>query len=185
MILESLPIICWILQKEHLDIRKGKAPEDALDWNDYKSMTFTRAVSRAGDIKAVTVDRQYAHDKLIDSSVIMQVIYETLRLATVVNGLLRKTTQDVEMNGENYIMQKYSLVQYIHLAIINVSPVYKLQLLMCNITFFRSGYVIPKGWRIYVYTREINYDPFLYSEPIVFNPWRWMVRNTATSTTSD
>jgi hypothetical protein len=32
----------------------------------------------------------------------MQVIYETLRLATVVNGLLRKTTQDVEMNGENY-----------------------------------------------------------------------------------
>jgi hypothetical protein len=31
----------------------------------------------------------------------MQVIYETLRLATVVNGLLRKTTQDVEMNGEN------------------------------------------------------------------------------------
>jgi hypothetical protein len=51
MILESLPIICWILQKEHLDIRKGKAPEDALDWNDYKSMTFTRAVSRVGDIK--------------------------------------------------------------------------------------------------------------------------------------
>ena len=31
----------------------------------------------------------------------MQVIYETLRLATVVNGLLRKTTQDVEMNGDN------------------------------------------------------------------------------------
>ena len=30
----------------------------------------------------------------------MQVIFETLRLATVVNGLLRKTTQDVEMNGE-------------------------------------------------------------------------------------
>nr|CAB3498522.1 unnamed protein product [Digitaria exilis] len=93
------------IRKEHLDIRKGKSPGDALDWNDYKSMTFTRAV-----------------------------IYETLRLATVVNGLLRKTTQDVEMNG----------------------------------------YVIPKGWRIYVYTREINYDPYLYPEPMIFNPWRWL-----------
>jgi brassinosteroid-6-oxidase 1 len=35
--------------------------------------------------------------------------------------------------------------------------------------------VIPKGWRIYVYTREINYDPFLYPEPFTFNPWRWLV----------
>lgn len=96
------------IRKEHLDIRKAKSPEDPLDWNDYKSMTFTKAV-----------------------------IYETLRLATVVNGLLRKTTHDVEMNG----------------------------------------YVIPKGWRIYVYTREINYDPFLYPEPMVFNPWRWMETN--------
>jgi len=38
-----------------------------------------------------------------------------------------------------------------------------------------SGYLIPKGWRIYVYTREINYDPFLYPDPLTFNPWRWMV----------
>jgi len=38
-------MICWLLQKEHLDIRKAKSPEDALDWNDYKSMTFTKAVS--------------------------------------------------------------------------------------------------------------------------------------------
>jgi hypothetical protein len=44
-------MICWILQKEHIDIRKGKAPEDALDWNDYKSMTFTRAVSQGIDPK--------------------------------------------------------------------------------------------------------------------------------------
>uniref|UniRef100_A0A0D9VW70 Cytochrome P450 85A1 n=1 Tax=Leersia perrieri TaxID=77586 RepID=A0A0D9VW70_9ORYZ len=96
------------LRKEHFDIREGKGPEDAIDWNDFKSMTFTRAV-----------------------------IFETLRLATVVNGLLRKTTQDVEMNG----------------------------------------YVIPKGWRIYVYTREINYDPFLYPDPMAFNPWRWLEKN--------
>ncbi|KAF0890604.1 hypothetical protein E2562_003800 [Oryza meyeriana var. granulata] len=29
------------LRKEHFDIRKGKGPEDAIDWNDFKSMTFT------------------------------------------------------------------------------------------------------------------------------------------------
>lgn len=29
----------------------------------------------------------------------MQVIFETLRLATIVNGVLRKTTQEMELNG--------------------------------------------------------------------------------------
>uniref|UniRef100_A0A453A8M9 Cytochrome P450 85A1 n=1 Tax=Aegilops tauschii subsp. strangulata TaxID=200361 RepID=A0A453A8M9_AEGTS len=96
------------LRREHLDIRKGKSPEEAISYEDFKSMAFTRAV-----------------------------ILETLRLSTVVNGLLRKTTQDVEMNG----------------------------------------YVIPKGWRIYVYTREINYDPFMYPDPMTFNPWRWLEKN--------
>ncbi|XP_043706109.1 cytochrome P450 85A-like isoform X1 [Telopea speciosissima] len=93
------------LREEHLAIRKEKELEDPITWNDYKSMRFTRAV-----------------------------IFETSRLATVVNGVLRKTTQEMELNG----------------------------------------YVIPKGWKIYVYTREINYDPILYPEPFTFNPWRWM-----------
>ncbi|XP_072981133.1 cytochrome P450 85A1-like isoform X1 [Typha angustifolia] len=96
------------LRNEHMGIRKKKLPEDAIDWEDYKSMNFTRAV-----------------------------ILETLRLATVVNGLLRKTTQDMEMNG----------------------------------------FVIPKGWKIYVYTREINYDAFMHPEPLNFNPCRWMEKN--------
>lgn len=33
-----------ILQKEHLAIRARKMPEDPIDWNDLKSMRFTRAV---------------------------------------------------------------------------------------------------------------------------------------------
>uniref|UniRef100_A0A2N9IPC9 Helicase C-terminal domain-containing protein n=1 Tax=Fagus sylvatica TaxID=28930 RepID=A0A2N9IPC9_FAGSY len=65
---------------------------------------------------------------------LVQVILETSRLATVVNGVLRKTTQDVELNG-----------------------------------FF-----IPKGWKIYLFTRGINYDSSLYPEPSTFNPWRWL-----------
>ncbi|KAF8389911.1 hypothetical protein HHK36_024430 [Tetracentron sinense] len=93
------------LREEHLAIRKRKGPEEPIEWSDYKSMSFTRAV-----------------------------IFETSRLATIVNGVLRKTTREMEMNG----------------------------------------FAIPKGWKIYVYTREINYDPFLYPEPLTFNPWRWL-----------
>ncbi|XP_077216034.1 cytochrome P450 85A1-like isoform X1 [Tasmannia lanceolata] len=102
--LHDHPRVLEELRREHLEIRKGKAPDDAINWNDYKSMTFTRSV-----------------------------IFETMRLATIVNGVLRKTTLDMEM----------------------------------------KGFVIPKGWKIYVYTRELNYDPFLYPDPLTFNPWRW------------
>lgn len=102
--LHDHPKVLEELRNEHFAIRKRKGPDDAIDWNDYKSMSFTRAV-----------------------------ILETMRIATIVNGVLRKTTQEMEM----------------------------------------KGYTIPKGWKIYVYTREINYDPFLYPEPLTFNPWRW------------
>ncbi|KAF8105715.1 hypothetical protein N665_0157s0278 [Sinapis alba] len=93
------------LRREHLTIRDRKRPDEPLNFDDIKSMKFTRAV-----------------------------IFETSRLATVVNGVLRKTTHDLELNG----------------------------------------HLIPKGWRIYVYTREINYDTSLYEDPMIFNPWRWM-----------
>ncbi|KAJ1406516.1 Cytochrome P450 [Sesbania bispinosa] len=98
--------------KRAFAIRERKKPEDPIDCDDLKSMRFTRAV-----------------------------IFETSRLATIVNGVLRKTTHDMELNG----------------------------------------YLIPKGWRIYVYTREINYDPFLYHDPLTFNPWRWLGGNSLES----
>ncbi|KAK9742553.1 hypothetical protein RND81_03G181400 [Saponaria officinalis] len=103
--LHDHPHILHELRKEHIAIRARKQADDPITWEDYKSMKFTRAV-----------------------------IIETSRLATIVNGVLRKTTQDMEING----------------------------------------YVIPKGWRIYVYTREVNYDPYLYPDPFTFNPWRWL-----------
>ncbi|XP_073044914.1 cytochrome P450 85A1-like [Primulina eburnea] len=105
--LHDHPKVLEELRKEHTAIRERKRPEDPIDYNDYKSMRFTRAV-----------------------------IYETSRLATIVNGVLRKTTKDMEING----------------------------------------YMIPRGWRIYVYTREVNYDPCLYPDPLSFNPWRWLER---------
>ncbi|KAF2313695.1 hypothetical protein GH714_012765 [Hevea brasiliensis] len=91
--LHDHPRVLQELRKEHLAIKEKKRPEDPINLTDLKSMCFTRAV-----------------------------IFETSRLATIVNGVLRKTTEEMELNG----------------------------------------FVIPKGWRIYVYTREINYDPFLY-----------------------
>jgi hypothetical protein len=32
------------MQREHLDIREGKSSEEAIDYEDFKSMAFTRAV---------------------------------------------------------------------------------------------------------------------------------------------
>ncbi|ESR44183.1 cytochrome P450 85A1 [Citrus sinensis] len=103
--LHDHPKVLEELRKEHLAIREKRRPEDPIEWNDLKSMRFTRAV-----------------------------IFETSRLATIVNGVLRKTTKEMELNG----------------------------------------FVIPEGWRIYVYTREINYDPYIYPDPLAFNPWRWL-----------
>ncbi|CAO2817303.1 unnamed protein product [Amaranthus hypochondriacus] len=103
--LHDHPLALDQLRKEHLEIRAKKKPEDPINWQDYKAMKFTRAV-----------------------------ILETSRLATIVNGVLRKTTKDMAING----------------------------------------FVIPKGWRIYLYAREVNYDPYLYPDPLSFNPWRWL-----------
>ncbi|XP_074298513.1 cytochrome P450 85A-like [Silene latifolia] len=106
--LHDHPHVLHELRNEHLAIRERKKADEAITWEDYKSMSFTRAV-----------------------------VLETSRLATVVNGLMRKTMKEMEI----------------------------------------FGFVIPKGWRIYVATREINYDPFIYPDPHSFNPWRWMEKS--------
>ncbi|CAN6476900.1 unnamed protein product [Victoria cruziana] len=96
------------IKEEHSAIRRTKELDGSLTWDDYKSMTFTRGV-----------------------------IYETLRLATVVNGVLRKASGDMEL----------------------------------------KGFSIPKGWKIFVYMRETNFDPNVYTNPLTFNPWRWQDKN--------
>ncbi|KAJ3692478.1 hypothetical protein LUZ60_012828 [Juncus effusus] len=40
-----------------------------------------------------------------------------------------------------------------------------------------KGHLIPKGWRIFLYTRESNYSPDIYPEALKFNPWRWLESN--------
>ncbi|XP_054808940.1 cytochrome P450 85A-like [Prosopis cineraria] len=106
--LHDNPKVLQELREEHFAILERKRSDQPLTWDDYKKMSLTRAV-----------------------------ILETSRMASIVNGVLRKTNTDLELNG----------------------------------------FKIPKGWRVYVYTREINYDPFLYPEPFTFNPWRWLERS--------
>ncbi|XP_027361758.1 cytochrome P450 85A-like [Abrus precatorius] len=103
--LTDYPRVLQGVRDEHFAIQQRKMPEELITWDDYKNMSFTRAV-----------------------------IFETMRLASVVSGVLRRTTTDIELNG----------------------------------------FIIPKGWRVYSYTRETNLDPFLYQEPFTFNPWRWL-----------
>ncbi|KAE9605592.1 putative cytochrome P450 [Lupinus albus] len=107
--LHDNPRALQAIREEHFALQQNKRPEELINWDDYKKMSFTRAV-----------------------------IFETLRLANVVNGLSRRTTSDLELNG----------------------------------------FIIPKGWKIYLYKRETNLDPFLYQEPLTFNPWRWLVSSS-------
>ncbi|KAF1889577.1 hypothetical protein Lal_00024904 [Lupinus albus] len=107
--LHDNPRALQAIREEHFALQQNKRPEELINWDDYKKMSFTRAV-----------------------------IFETLRLANVVNGLSRRTTSDLELNG----------------------------------------FIIPKGWKIYLYKRETNLDPFLYQEPLTFNPWRWLEKGS-------
>ncbi|GLJ44251.1 hypothetical protein SUGI_0924740 [Cryptomeria japonica] len=68
--LHDCPRALQQLREEHLAIRRSKKPGESITWDDFKSMKFTHSV-----------------------------IYETLRLATIVNGVLRKSTQDMEIKG--------------------------------------------------------------------------------------
>lgn len=42
--MELIDFVELFLQKEHLAIREKRRPEDPIEWNDLKSMRFTRAV---------------------------------------------------------------------------------------------------------------------------------------------
>ncbi|KAJ3708488.1 hypothetical protein LUZ61_012193 [Rhynchospora tenuis] len=57
-------------EKENLEIRKGKAEDYTINWDDYNSMSFTRAV-----------------------------VLEALRMASAGIGFLRKTTVDTKIKG--------------------------------------------------------------------------------------
>lgn len=50
---ELIDFVELFLQKEHLAIREKRRPEDPIEWNDLKSMRFTRAVRiKACNLKA-------------------------------------------------------------------------------------------------------------------------------------
>ncbi|CAJ1931860.1 unnamed protein product [Sphenostylis stenocarpa] len=111
----------FLQEAEHFAIMQKKLPGERINWDDYKNMSQTRAV-----------------------------ILETMRLASVISGVMRRTTNDIELNA-------------------NIDGAYHL-----------LGFIIPKGWRVYVYTREINFDPILYEEPSTFNPRRWLEKGLET-----
>ncbi|KAK8629646.1 hypothetical protein V6N13_078479 [Hibiscus sabdariffa] len=68
--LTQTPLALAQLKEEHEEIRVKKSKSEALEWSDYKSMTFTQCV-----------------------------INETLRVANIISGVFRRTTTDVNIGG--------------------------------------------------------------------------------------
>ncbi|KAK8592140.1 hypothetical protein V6N13_062726 [Hibiscus sabdariffa] len=68
--LTQTPLALAQLKEEHEEIRVKKSKSEALEWSDYKSMTFTQCV-----------------------------INETLRVANIISGVFRRTMTDVNIKG--------------------------------------------------------------------------------------
>ncbi|KAK8513963.1 hypothetical protein V6N13_005140 [Hibiscus sabdariffa] len=45
-----------------------------------------------------------------------------------------------------------------------------------------EGYKIKKGWNVNIDARSIHLDPRVYNEPHKFNPWRWKVMDSDSTT---
>jgi len=45
-----------------------------------------------------------------------------------------------------------------------------------------SGYIIPKGWKVLTWFRNVHLDPEIYPDPKKFDPSRWEVRRDKHST---
>lgn len=68
--LTETPLALAQLKEEHEQIRARSEPEAALEWTDYKSMTFTQCV-----------------------------VNETLRVANIIGAIFRRTTTDIDIKG--------------------------------------------------------------------------------------
>ncbi|KAG6550821.1 hypothetical protein Mapa_007617 [Marchantia paleacea] len=111
--------ITWIVKhlSEHHDvlqavmaeqeqIRKSKAPGEALTWDDTRRMQYS-----------------------------LQVIHETLRLPTVLQFTAREALEDIEF----------------------------------------KGFLIPKGWRVFLLTTCLHLDAENFPNPLAFDPSRFQV----------
>ncbi|XP_011016740.1 PREDICTED: cytochrome P450 90A1-like [Populus euphratica] len=63
-------LLCLMWQEEHEQIRAKKGEGEALEWSDYKSMSFTQCV-----------------------------VNETLRIANIIGGIFRRTMTDINVKG--------------------------------------------------------------------------------------
>lgn len=39
----------------------------------------------------------------------------------------------------------------------------------------KTGYKIPKGWKVFLSFRGVHLDPNNFNDARTFNPWRWQV----------
>ncbi|KAL8539224.1 hypothetical protein ACS0TY_001007 [Phlomoides rotata] len=110
--LTETPLALTQLKEEHDAIRAKKGDNEALEWDDYKSMSFTQCV-----------------------------VNETLRMANIISGIFRRTMTDVNING----------------------------------------YTIPKGWKVFASFRAVHMNEDHFKDARVYNPWRWQLNSSATS----
>lgn len=103
---------------------------------------------------------------------IYQVILESLRMASIISFTFREAVTDVKYKGMIlcwgflflYMCLCYCLFLFIWLTCFT------------NCTkWFRTGYLIPKGWKVMPLFRNIHHNPEFFPDPQQFDPSRFEV----------
>lgn len=94
-------VYIFVIQEEHEAIRASKGENEALEWDDYKSMSFTQCVSKMIILYASISICWYLIVIKNESLIWSQVVNETLRIANIISGIFRRTMTDVTIKGEN------------------------------------------------------------------------------------
>lgn len=95
--------------------------------------------------------------------VFYQVIDETLRVITFSLTAFREAKSDVQIDGQYTLQLIWNTVNHLKTSIILISHV------------LFSGYIIPKGWKVLTWFRNVHLDPEIYPDPKNFDPSRWEV----------
>lgn len=111
---------------------------------------------------------------------LLQVILESLRMASIVSFTFREAVVDVEYNGNSNsaFLEFYfcsSSNWHFNFFVFFFFWVFLNNNKWINSFIFLVGYLIPKGWKVMPLFRNIHHNPEFFSEPQKFDPYRFEV----------
>lgn len=102
-----------------------------------------------------------------------QVIQESLRMASIISFTFREAVVDVEYKGKGL---SHKTSSFFSCCLFFYTPI-----IMTKDLIKRTGYLIPKGWKVMPLFRNIHHNPDFFPNPQDFDPSRFEVCETVDS----